>query len=220
MPRTDKDFEHKKQQLIEYAYELFLEKTYEKTSTGDVMARANITQAAFYHYFASKDDLLDEVINVFHCRIASHFLWIDDPDICAESKLIKLLEEGITYINSPDLYVMNLHFEQNSDSVFYSRTLHSLHSFVRELLEKTITQGISEGTFTTGTPQFDARLIETVFSTFYQYLSCSSVEDLADKALKTVQGCLNLSPAFSIMLKEGIRTAFFHARDIGLAYSS
>jgi len=47
--------------LLGAAVELFAEKGFDGTSVQEIVARAQVTKGAMYHYFRSKDDLLYEI---------------------------------------------------------------------------------------------------------------------------------------------------------------
>ncbi|GCF94185.1 hypothetical protein NRIC_20760 [Enterococcus florum] len=63
MPRTQKDFAPRKEQLIRIALDLFLEKGYERTTITDLQKAFGLTKGGMYHYFSSKDEILDAVID-------------------------------------------------------------------------------------------------------------------------------------------------------------
>jgi len=50
----------KREAVLQTAAQLFLEKSYSRTSLNDVAERLNITKPALYHYFHSKEDILLE----------------------------------------------------------------------------------------------------------------------------------------------------------------
>jgi AcrR family transcriptional regulator len=50
----------KREAVLQTAAQLFLEKSYGRTSLNDVAARLNITKPALYHYFRSKEEILLE----------------------------------------------------------------------------------------------------------------------------------------------------------------
>lgn len=60
MGRTG-DGEALPQRLLTVATRLFAEKGFEKTSVQEIVAAAGVTKGAMYHYFAAKDDLLQEI---------------------------------------------------------------------------------------------------------------------------------------------------------------
>ena len=55
----------RKQELLEIAYRLFLQKGYEETSVKDILDALQMSKGGFYHHFGSKEELLGESL----CRI-------------------------------------------------------------------------------------------------------------------------------------------------------
>jgi AcrR family transcriptional regulator len=55
-----RDPETKRDAVLQTAAQLFLEKSYGRTSMNDVADRLNITKPALYHYFRNKEDILLE----------------------------------------------------------------------------------------------------------------------------------------------------------------
>ncbi|MBT8380259.1 MAG: TetR/AcrR family transcriptional regulator [Ignavibacteria bacterium] len=66
MPRTKKQFEEirksSKEKILNVALELFVKKGYHATSISQIAQKAKISKGLMYNYFASKEDLLDEII--------------------------------------------------------------------------------------------------------------------------------------------------------------
>src|SRR5690625_3033934 len=57
--------EESKQRLLQAAEELFSQKGLHSTRVGDIVSKAGLTQAAFYLYFKSKDDLFQQLLQEF-----------------------------------------------------------------------------------------------------------------------------------------------------------
>src|ERR1051326_4051605 len=55
-----RDPESKREAVLETAAQLFLEKSYTRTSMNDVAERLRITKPALYHYFQNKEEILLE----------------------------------------------------------------------------------------------------------------------------------------------------------------
>ena len=55
-----RDPETKREAVLQTAAQLFLEKSYGRTSMNDVAERLNITKPALYHYFHNKEEVLLE----------------------------------------------------------------------------------------------------------------------------------------------------------------
>jgi len=75
-----RDPDSKREAVLQTAAQLFLEKSYGRTSMNDVAARLNITKPALYHYFRNKEEILlgcyqlgtamiEEILN----EIAAHY---------------------------------------------------------------------------------------------------------------------------------------------------
>lgn len=56
--------EVRKKELIKIAYELFITKGYENTSVDEIIAKAGIAKGTYYYHFESKEQMLEEVVNM------------------------------------------------------------------------------------------------------------------------------------------------------------
>lgn len=54
----------RKKELIRIAYDLFITKGYENTSVDEIIAQAGIAKGTYYYHFESKEQILEEVINM------------------------------------------------------------------------------------------------------------------------------------------------------------
>lgn len=63
MVRIVKKPEERKSEIVAAACELFLSKGYGSTTMQDVMRKLGIAKGTIYHYFSSKEDLLEAVID-------------------------------------------------------------------------------------------------------------------------------------------------------------
>ena len=60
--RIIKEHSERKAEIIATAESLFLAKGYANSTINDILVALNIAKGTFYHYFASKEALLDAVI--------------------------------------------------------------------------------------------------------------------------------------------------------------
>lgn len=56
--------EIRKKELIKIAYNLFITKGYENTSVDEIIAKAGIAKGTYYYHFESKEQILEEVVNM------------------------------------------------------------------------------------------------------------------------------------------------------------
>lgn len=54
----------RKKELVRKAYELFITKGYENTSVDDIITSAGIAKGTYYYHFESKEEILEEVVNM------------------------------------------------------------------------------------------------------------------------------------------------------------
>ena len=63
MTRVVKTHDERRGELLDTAQTLFYQKGYESTSVAEVIEAVGIAKGTFYHYFKSKQELLDQIID-------------------------------------------------------------------------------------------------------------------------------------------------------------
>lgn len=151
MVRVVKKPGERKEEIVSAACELFISKGYEKTTMSDVMTQLNIAKGTIYHYFKSKEELLDAVID-----------FIADERFKTQHDILELTEgNGLERIQQ----LVRLSREEDRD---YEEIIENLHqpanagmhiriiarhvSMQAPLYETLIRQGCDEGIFTTDNP--------------------------------------------------------------------
>jgi len=66
--RIVKDPEVRRAEILDAAEELFIAKGYEKASVNDIIKAVGLSKGAFYYYFKSKEEVLDEIIEKLVCE--------------------------------------------------------------------------------------------------------------------------------------------------------
>ena len=54
-----------KEHILNTAFKLFLQKNFKEVTMKEIVEKTGLSKGAFYHYFESKEKLLEEVINNF-----------------------------------------------------------------------------------------------------------------------------------------------------------
>ena len=65
MVRVTKEYDQRLVEFLETAQQLFFQKGYEMTSVNDIIEQVGVAKGTFYHYFKSKEDLLDKLVRRF-----------------------------------------------------------------------------------------------------------------------------------------------------------
>ena len=61
--RVVKEYDERKNEIIDTAAFLFMEKGYDRCSVNDILNKIGIAKGTFYHYFKSKEDVLDAAVD-------------------------------------------------------------------------------------------------------------------------------------------------------------
>ncbi len=157
MKRIVKNSAVRKSEIIQAAKKLFLTQEYEKTTLQDIMDQLQIAKGTIYHYFASKEDLLEAVIIDM---VDTHLHAIEAQLKCfqgnALQRMEKLSEFGNMAKDYPEL-VDPLH--RPSHAGMHTRILAETLLKLAPIYEKLIRQGCDEGIFQTKHPKECAELI-------------------------------------------------------------
>lgn len=155
----------KRDVFVDAAQHLIVTRGYEQFSVQDVLQIAEASKGAFYHYFDSKDELVDAVVN----RMADQATVVvtpvlADPALPAVAKLERLFN-GMAQFKAErkDLVLGILRVWQSDDNALVREKLRKLVA-VRLVpwLEVIVRQGIEEGSFASGYPDYLARVLATL----------------------------------------------------------
>lgn len=80
--------EVRKKELIKIAYELFISKGYENTSVDEIIEKAGIAKGTYYYHFESKEQMLEEVVNMMIDAGVERAKQILQSDLKIEEKLV------------------------------------------------------------------------------------------------------------------------------------
>ena len=138
-----------KARIIEAAQMLFTQNGYDKTSVNGIIDHLKLSKGSFYHYFESKEALLDEVINMFSALIMTEMDAIASSDDKALVKLNKVLSRGRDYkIENRDLLLMMLAAIYKPENlVLKNKMMTETFKISVPMLAGIIAQGEREGVF-------------------------------------------------------------------------
>lgn len=82
---------NRKQELTKIAYNLFLTKGYENTSIDEIIKEAGIAKGTYYYYFESKEETLEEVINMMLDNMVIRAKQVIEMPLSAIEKFISVI---------------------------------------------------------------------------------------------------------------------------------
>lgn len=164
MPRTVNVQVHKvrRDAFLDVAQRLIQAKGYEQMSIQDVLDELETSRGALYHYFDSKEALLDGVVERFaDFGMAVVAPILADPNLPALRKLEKVLGGIATYKAEHRELVLAIMDVWNSDgNVLVREKLRRLSApRLEPILSAVIRQGIDEGIIQSDAPEEMARVI-------------------------------------------------------------
>jgi TetR/AcrR family transcriptional regulator, transcriptional repressor of aconitase len=189
MPKvTDEYIDGRRQQIIDAAYRCFARKGFHQTTMREIYAEAGLSPGAIYHYFKSKEDIIEASFIFDHQRSLPVFEQaIDDPDpMVAIDQLIDFFYTGLE--SAAALGANRVNIQGWGEALVNPRLLsplnETLHDF-RDMLGRLIRRGQDTGAIDPGIdPESAAEVI--LASYLGLYLQKALVPDLDVKRYKDV----------------------------------
>lgn len=156
MPRVVKHPELRRSELLDCAQARFLEHGYDNASLNEVIAQAGVSKGAFYHYFPSKEALLEALADRFaRGALAQVQDALEQPGLDALARLNACMARARQ--NKIEIAVESwVLFEalfRPENLVLFHRINNAAVALFTPALTKVIAQGVEEGTFRTFDPE-------------------------------------------------------------------
>ncbi len=135
----------RKREIIETAFNLFVQNGYERTSVQQIIDTLSISKGTFYHHFKSKDDLLDAVISDILEDVASEINRIANSDKDAVTKLIEIY--GVFRGKEDALKLILAELYRDTNLKMRQKFLDQMLRITSAPLNKVLEQGKDEGAF-------------------------------------------------------------------------
>jgi AcrR family transcriptional regulator len=157
MARIVKEEEYavKRKEILDSAQRLVYARGYEQMSIQDILNELKISKGAFYHYFDSKQTLLDGLVERMLDDAEQVLRPILEADnLPAIEKLVRYFEAGSRWKVSRKAFMLDLMRVWYTDSNALVRQMQEAAAIKRiaPMLAEIIRQGIAEGVFTTSYP--------------------------------------------------------------------
>lgn len=162
MARKPADKPDTRSELVEAAWGLFASNGYEGTTVNAVIEKVGLSKGAFYHYFESKEEVLDAVVE----HITEHILEdienvLEDPGLDAAHKLDCFIS-GFRTWKSENLEMiksisMTLYRDENI--IIRHKIDRRTDEMLLPALSRIIAQGIKEGSFDVDNPLGAAEMV-------------------------------------------------------------
>lgn len=178
MARASKHPEERRQEFIEAAEALFLEKGYQGTSVSDIVDRVGVAHGLFYYYFDSKENLLDAIIEGMVRESRRRLEAIVDGDGTPLEKYHRFVQQ--MFVLKKDKPYLVGYMIQDRNRLFYHKWMQRSLNEITPMLADIVEQGVATGCFDTEYPR---EAVEFIFNGMRFFLSAP--EELQGEALRT-----------------------------------
>jgi AcrR family transcriptional regulator len=152
----------KQERIKAIALDLFYSKGYEKTSIQMIIDAVNISKGAFYHYFSSKDDIIESIASSYIEGLLKMTSEVrNNENLNAIDKLNRLLINSQYYRieKMEEMKKLYLLMKGESNLLFRERMLEKTVNNIVPEYERILIQGINEGSIHTDYPHESAEII-------------------------------------------------------------
>jgi len=152
----------RRDEFVDVALRLMQTKGWDATSIADVLAETGASKGAFYHYFSSKADLLEAIIErISDAAIASLHPAIDAPDLSSLQRF-ELVFGGIARWKSERTELVMALIETwtaDDNAIVREKSRKNVVGRMVPLLASIIAQGQAEGRFAGLDPEATGRVL-------------------------------------------------------------
>lgn len=147
--------------ILDAALELIRDKGYERMTIEDVLAKVQLSKGALYHYFGSKQALLEGIVDAM-AESASRPLQtvVADTGLDAAAKLRAYFRASATWkADNPQTVAILMHLWRDENALFRQKLAKESMRTSVPMLEAVIRQGCDEGVFDVEFPHEAAMFI-------------------------------------------------------------
>lgn len=136
--------EKRKKELLKIAYDMFLTQGYENTSVDEIIEKAQIAKGTYYYYFQSKEQMLEEVIDMMIDSETEMAKQVITMDISVPQKIVGIITSMKP--SEAEEPIKNTLFQQENVLMHY-KVRKKLIDIITPLLSEVINEGVKEGIF-------------------------------------------------------------------------
>lgn len=190
--------ERRKQDLLNIAYRMFIEKGYENTSVDDIIAEAGIAKGTYYYYFESKEATLEAVIEMM----------IEKAENIAKTALTnpvpipqKLASVVYAFRPNKDEIVITDVLERKENIVMHDKIGKKIVEVAVPILSDIVREGIAQGIFACTNVEERVKMLLIMSQNMFDYGAYSNKDievyvDMLEKSLGAKEGTMSFISEF------------------------
>lgn len=188
--------ETRKKELLDIAYKQFVKKGYEYTSVDEIIDIAGIAKGTYYYYFESKEQTLDEVVDMLVQEGIDRAQLVIDTDLKLEQKLINV----ILALRLAKKELSNGNEQMPSNVVFKTKLDEKLVATAISLLTNIVKAGVKAKVFACNNIEERLRLLVVISNEFFDHSDFS--EKYATVYIDTIEKILGAKPGSMKFIKK------------------
>ena len=190
--------ERRKQDLLNIAYRMFIEKGYENTSVDDIIIEAGIAKGTYYYYFESKEATLEAVIEMM----------IEKAENIAKAALMnpvpipqKLATVVYAFQPNKDEIVITDVLERKENIVMHDKIGKKIVEVAVPILSDIVREGIAQGIFACTNVEERVKMLLIMSQNMFDYGAYSNKDievyvDMLEKSLGAKEGIMSFISEF------------------------
>ena len=190
--------ERRKQDLLNIAYRMFIEKGYENTSVDDIIIEAGIAKGTYYYYFESKEATLEAVIEMM----------IEKAENIAKAALMnpvpipqKLASVVYAFQPNKDEIVITDVLERKENIVMHDKIGKKIVEVAVPILSDIVREGIAQGIFACTNVEERVKMLLIMSQNMFDYGAYSNKDievyvDMLEKSLRAKEGIMSFISEF------------------------
>ena len=183
MARTVKEPDVRRNEILDVAQRFFYTKGYEQTSVHDIIDQVGIAKGTFYHYFGSKVELLDELIE----RMTDQVMAIIEPvvadeNLAAAAKFRQFFNVSAGWKAQSKAFLLDIlrPYYADDNAVFRHKMMAVGTTRIAPLLTRIVRQGVAEGAFDTDYPDEIGGIVVLILSAFSEGLAFMILQETSN----------------------------------------
>ena len=148
MPKKRRSTQSK---IIKAAWTLFYKNGYEHTTVDEIIAASKTSKGTFYHYFKSKEELLDALIERISAQMIRRAKVVcNKPEFTPEDKILQVFL-CLKASSGEEKMIPEFHKKQNA--LLHQKSLQVLIRGITPVLVSVIEEGVQKGIFVCEYPE-------------------------------------------------------------------
>lgn len=151
--RIIKNADVRKNEIMDAAAKLFMQKGYDATSTNDILDAVGIARGTLYHHFKSKEDIMDGLIaRQAEQIVAAAQKAAGDKSFSIPERLIRTILSLNVSEQEDGSRAMIEHLHKPQNALMHQKTNHIIMQQIPPILAGIVGDGVTEGMFKTKYP--------------------------------------------------------------------